>query len=54
MGIKVYGAVEDTMFAHHALQPEMLKGLEFLGSVYTDEGSWKSDHRRTKTIKRDA
>jgi uracil-DNA glycosylase len=54
MKIKVYGAVEDTMLLHHALQPESLKGLEFLGSLYTDEGSWKSDHRKSKTIKRDS
>lgn len=40
-----YGIVcnpsEDTMLLHHALQPEMEKGLAFLGSVYTDEPSWK-------------
>lgn len=42
---KTYGIVcnpvEDTMLLHHALQPEMEKGLAFLGSVYTDEPSWK-------------
>ncbi len=41
MGIKVMGASEETMLAHHALQPEMIKDLGFLGSVYTDEGAWK-------------
>lgn len=51
-GIKVYGAEEDTMLLHHALQPESLKGLGFLGSMYTDEGSWKV-MRKTATIKRD-
>lgn len=53
MGIKVYGAVEDTMLLSHALQPESLKGLGFLGSVHTDERSWKADHKRSTSIKRD-
>ncbi len=52
-GIKTFGAKEDTMLLHHALQPESLKGLGFLGSIYTDEGSWKSE-RKVVTIKRDA
>ena len=52
MGIKVAGAEEDTMLLHYALQPESLKSLGFLGSIYTDEGSWK-DMRKRKTIKRD-
>ncbi len=51
-GIKTFGAKEDTMLLHHALQPESLKGLGFLGSIYTDEGSWKSE-RKVATIKRD-
>ena len=57
MRIKVLGAAEDTMLAHHALQPEMIKDLGFLGSVYADEAAWKhlgKGKRRTKTIKRDA
>lgn len=52
-GIKVYGAAEDTMLAHHALQPESLKGLGFLGSIYTDEGAWKQMRHRVTTIKKD-
>lgn len=52
VGIKVLGATEDTMLCHHSLQPESLKGLGFLGSCYSDEGAWKSEHR-TLTIKRD-
>lgn len=52
-GIKVYGAEEDTMLLHHALQPESLKGLGFLGSVYTDHGSWKQMREKTQTIKKD-
>jgi uracil-DNA glycosylase len=31
----------DTMLLHHSLQPELMKGLGFLGSIYTDEPSWK-------------
>lgn len=31
----------DTMLMHHALYPELPKSLEFLGSVYTNERSWK-------------
>jgi uracil-DNA glycosylase len=52
-GIKTYNASEDTMLLHHALQPEALKGLGFLGSVYTDEGSWKQLRKRATTLKRD-
>lgn len=52
--MKVYGAVHDTMLEHHSLQPESLKGLGYLGSLYTDEGAWKADRKKkTKTIKRD-
>jgi hypothetical protein len=51
-GIRTFGSEHDPMLLHHALQPESLKGLGFLGSIYTDEGSWK--HMRVKTtIKRD-
>lgn len=54
-GIMVMGASEDSMLAHHALQPESLKGLAFLGSVYTNHGPWKSERKGTDTtIKRDA
>lgn len=52
VGIRIYGATHDTMLLHHSLQPESLKGLGFLGSVYTDESSWK-DMRKVETIKRD-
>lgn len=45
---------DDTMLMHHALQPESEKGLAFLGSVYTNESSWKLLRTRGKTtIKRD-
>lgn len=52
-GIKVMGATEDTMLLHHSLQPESLKGLGFLGSLYTDEGSWKHMRAKHETIKAD-
>ncbi|MBZ5653192.1 MAG: hypothetical protein LAO18_22230 [Acidobacteriia bacterium] len=51
-GIRVNNALHDSMLLHHALQPEMLKGLGFLGSCYTDERNWKS-MRDTETIKAD-
>ena len=51
-GIKVRGAEHDTMLLHHALQPEALKGLGYLGSIYCDEGNWKH-LRDVETIKRD-
>ncbi len=41
MGIPVSQWTDDTMILHHALQPEMEKGLGFLASIYTDEGAWK-------------
>jgi uracil-DNA glycosylase len=52
-GILVRGCKEDTMLAHHALQPESLKGLGYLGSIYSDHGSWKHMRKKHETIKRD-
>ena len=52
-GIKVMGFEEDTMLLSHALQPESLKGLGYLGSIYSDEGSWKGMRKKTETIKKD-
>ncbi len=52
--IKTLGAVHDTMLLHHALQPESLKSLGFLGSIYTNHGPWKSERKRSDTVKRDA
>ncbi len=40
-GIPVPRADEDTMLLHHAMQPELPKGLGFLGSIYSEESSWK-------------
>lgn len=45
---------EDTMMLHHSLYPEMKKSLGFLGSVYTDEASWKlMRNQKADTEKRD-
>lgn len=52
-GVKVMGAKEDTMLLHHALQPEALKGLGYLGSIYADEGAWKHMRVKHETIKAD-
>jgi DNA polymerase len=52
-GIPVRNWQDDTMLLHHALQPESPKGLDFLGSVYTDEPAWKLMRKKTTTIKRD-
>jgi len=55
-GITVVNYADDLMLLHHALQPESLKGLGFMGSVYTNESSWKllNSKKKTTTIKRDA
>lgn len=52
-GIGVRGAQHDTMLAQHSLQPESLKGLGYLGSVYCDFGAWKTEHKLSMTIGRD-
>ena len=52
-GIKVMGAEHDTMLLHHSLMPEALKGLGFLGSIYTDERAWKEMRGSVDTIKQD-
>lgn len=43
----------DTMLLHHALQPEMEKGLGFLGSIYTSEQGWKIMRGKTETAKKE-
>lgn len=53
-GIRTMNAAEDTMLLSHALQPEALKGLGYLGSIYSDEGSWKHMRKKDETVKRDA
>ena len=51
--INVKGNIHDTMHAQHALQPEQQKGLGFLGSIYTNEGAWKTMAKFSKSTKRD-
>lgn len=53
MGFTVPDATHDTMLLHHALQPEMEKGLGFLGSIYTDEPAWKFLGRHAETLKKE-
>ena len=50
--LPTYGALHDTMLLHHALQPESLKSLGFLGSIYSTESAWKATHK-AMTNKRD-
>lgn len=53
-GIAPRACTDDTMLLHHALQPEVQKGLGFLGSIYTDEPAWKIMRPKGKgTIKRE-
>ncbi len=46
MGLHPRACTEDTMILHHARFPEMQKSLGFLGSIYTNEASWKLLRRR--------
>lgn len=40
-GIPLKNCAHDTMLMHHAMYPELQKGLGFLGSIYTNESNWK-------------
>lgn len=42
---------DDTMILHHAMYPEMEKSLGFLGSIYTNEPSWKFMRKDNETLK---
>lgn len=57
MGLRVERAEWDTMLMHHAMEPELQKGLGFLASLHLDEPSWKfmrQDFARAKDqIKKD-
>lgn len=46
MKLSVTNCLEDTMILHHAMHPELLKGLGFLGSIYTNEPAWKLMRKR--------
>jgi DNA polymerase len=54
-GIPIRNAAEidDTMLLHHALQPEMEKGLGYLATIYTDELAWKFMRPKHETIKQE-
>lgn len=53
VGIPCPGFIGDTMLLHHTLQPELEKGLGFLGSIYTSEPSWKFMRTDHSTLKRE-
>lgn len=48
--IFVRNATHDTMLMHHAMHPELLKGLGFMGSIYTSEPAWKLMRRRGEEV----
>lgn len=52
-GIPMPSMSEDTMLLHHALQPEMEKGLGFLGTIYTNEPQWKFMREGSATAKKE-
>lgn len=52
MGIPSPMFAGDSMVLHHALQPELEKGLGFLGSIYTNEPSWKFMRQANDNLKR--
>lgn len=41
MKLTITNCLHDTMLIHHAMHPELLKGLGFMGSIYTNEPAWK-------------
>lgn len=47
-GIPVRRYRHDTMIKHHALYPELPKGLGFMATLYTDEAQWKVLRDRNK------
>lgn len=53
MGLRPNNVAEDTMLLHHALFPELPKSLGFMGSVYTDEVSWKLMREEKELEKKD-
>lgn len=52
-GLRPTMCVDDTMLLHHSLYPEMLKGLGFLGSIYSNELAWKQMRVKGDNLKRD-
>lgn len=53
LGIPTMRFAGDTMLLHHSLQPEMNKGLGFLGSIYTEEPAWKTMRTDAETLKKE-
>lgn len=54
LGMRPRNCVDDTMLLSHSLMPEMQKSLGFLGSIYTNEASWKLFRHTTQDeLKRD-
>lgn len=53
LGMPIPGAEDDTMLLHHALQPELDKGLGFLATIYTKELAWKFMRAKHETIKQE-
>lgn len=47
-GIAPKGEFEDTMLLHHAMYLELEKSLGFMGTLYTEERSWKLLRHRAK------
>ena len=52
-GFRPAACKDDTMLLHHSLYPEMLKGLGFLGSIYSQELAWKQMRTKGNNLKRD-
>ena len=52
-GLRPMNCQDDTMLYHHALYPELPKGLGFLGSVYSNEIAWKTMRTKGDNLKRD-
>lgn len=50
MNIKVLNIQHDTMVMSHAWQPELEKSLEFLGSIFLDEISWKGIRKEVNKL----
>lgn len=50
VGLTVKNCLEDTMLLHHAMHPELLKGLGFMGSIYTAEPAWKLMRKRGEEV----
>jgi len=53
LGIVPRACTDDTMLRHHAMFPELPKALGFLGSIYTEDISWKQAYGNRESFKRD-